>query len=35
VRSQGRHTPFTGHELPGSVRYTIVGGQLAYERKAE
>ena len=35
LRSQGRHTPFTGHELPGSVRYTIVGGQVAYERKAE
>lgn len=33
LRSQGRNTPFTGHELPGVVRYTIVGGQLAYEAK--
>jgi dihydroorotase len=33
LRSQGRHTPFGGHELPGSVRYTIVGGQVAYEAK--
>ncbi len=31
LRSQGRNTPFTGHELPGRVRCTIVGGQLAYE----
>jgi dihydroorotase len=35
LRSQGRHTPFTGHELPGQVRYTIVGGQVAYEHKGE
>lgn len=33
LRSQGRNTPFAGHELPGAVRYTIVGGQLAYEAK--
>jgi dihydroorotase len=31
LRSQGRHTPFAGHELPGAVRWTLVGGQLAYE----
>ncbi|MCX7659746.1 MAG: dihydroorotase [Caldimonas manganoxidans] len=31
LRSQGRHTPFNGYELPGRVRYTLVGGQLAYE----
>lgn len=31
LRSQGRHTPFSGHELPGRVRCTIVGGQVAYE----
>ena len=30
LRSQGKHTPFAGYELPGRVRYTIVGGQLAY-----
>ncbi len=35
LRSQGRHTPFAGHELPGQVRYTIVGGQVAFERKGE
>src|SRR5688572_22319931 len=31
LRSQGRNTPFAGHELPGRVRCTIVGGQVAYE----
>jgi dihydroorotase len=31
LRSQGRHTPFAGHELPVAVHTTIVGGQLAYE----
>jgi dihydroorotase len=35
LRSQGRNTPFSGHELPGAVRYTIVGGQLAYEAKPQ
>ncbi|HET8747759.1 MAG TPA: dihydroorotase [Ramlibacter sp.] len=34
LRSQGRNTPFAGHELPASVRCTIVGGQIAYEAKA-
>ena len=29
--SRGKHTPFGGHELPGRVRYTLVGGQLAYQ----
>ena len=24
--SQGKNTPFSGHELPGRVRYTLVGG---------
>lgn len=33
LRSQGRNTPFAGHELPGQVRCTIVGGQVAYEGK--
>ena len=32
LRSQGRHTPFAGYELPGCVRYTLVGGQVAFER---
>ena len=31
LRSQGRHTPFAGHGLPGVVRYTLVGGQVAFE----
>ena len=34
LRSQGRNTPFAGHELPGVVRCTIVGGQVAYEARA-
>lgn len=32
LRSQGKHTPFAGYELPGRVRCTVVGGQLAYQR---
>ncbi|HSV35452.1 MAG TPA: dihydroorotase [Ramlibacter sp.] len=31
LRSQGKHTPFSGYELPGRVRCTLVAGQLAYE----
>jgi dihydroorotase len=31
LRSQGKHTPFSGYELPGRVRYTFVGGEVAYE----
>lgn len=31
LKSQGRHTPFTGYELPGCVRWTVVAGQVAYE----
>jgi dihydroorotase len=31
LRSQGKHTPFSGLELPGRVRCTIVGGQLAFQ----
>lgn len=34
LRSQGKHTPFSGYELPGRVRFTIVGGQLAFEAPA-
>ncbi|MEJ7931145.1 dihydroorotase [Ramlibacter sp. AN1015] len=33
LRSQGRHTPFSGYELPGRVRWTLVGGQVAYEAR--
>lgn len=32
LRSQGKHTPFGSYELPGQVRYTLVGGQVAFER---
>ena len=35
LRSQGKHTPFSGYQVTGRVRYTLVGGQLAYQLKAE
>ena len=31
LRSQGKHTPFAGHQLAARVRWTVVGGQVAYE----
>ena len=31
LRSQGKHTPFSGYQLPTQVRWTLVGGQLAFE----
>ena len=31
LRSQGKHTPFSGYELPGRVRWTIVGGEVAFQ----
>jgi len=31
LRSQGKSTPFSGYELPGRVRATVVGGQVAFE----
>ncbi len=34
LRSQGKHTPFSGYELPGRVRYTLVGGRVAFEAAA-
>jgi dihydroorotase len=34
LRSQGKNTPFLGYELPGRVRYTLVGGALVYEYRA-
>lgn len=30
LRSQGKHTPFEGHELPARVVATLVAGQVAY-----
>ncbi|MDO9165607.1 MAG: dihydroorotase, partial [Rhodoferax sp.] len=35
LRSQGKHTPFSGYELPGRVRCTLIGGQVAYESGAQ
>ena len=32
LRSQGKNTPFLGMELAGSVRYTMVAGQVVHER---
>ncbi len=34
LRSQGKHTPFSGYELPGRVRCTIAAGQLAWDSGA-
>ena len=31
LRSQGKHTPFSGYELPGRVCCTIVAGLVAYQ----
>ena len=31
LRSQGKNTPFTGLEVKGKVRYTLVEGQVVYE----
>jgi dihydroorotase len=31
LRSQCKHSPFTGYELTGVVRATVVSGQVAYE----
>ena len=34
LRSQGRHTPFAGWELPGRVRLTLVAGHVAFAADA-
>jgi dihydroorotase len=31
LRSQGKHTPFSGHELQGRVHATLVAGNVAFE----
>lgn len=31
LKSQGKHTPFAGYELPGRVKMTLVSGLVAYE----
>jgi dihydroorotase len=33
LHSQGKNTPFTGLEVKGKVRYTLVDGQIVYESK--
>jgi len=33
LRSQGKNSPFLGHELAGRVRTTIVDGNIVYEAK--
>ncbi len=35
LRSQGKHTPFSGYEIPGRVRCTLVGGQVAFDAMAK
>ncbi|MFM7226556.1 MAG: amidohydrolase family protein, partial [Betaproteobacteria bacterium] len=32
LRSQGKHTPLIGYELPAQVRHTIVSGRVAFSR---
>ena len=31
LRSQGKHTPYSSYLLPGRMRYTLVGGHLAFQ----
>jgi len=31
LKSQGKHTPFAGYELPGKVKCTVVSGHVAHE----
>ena len=35
LKSQGKHTPFSGYEMPGVVRYTLVRGRVAYQAEVE
>ena len=32
LKSQGRNTPFSGLELAGKVKYTLVHGQIVYQQ---
>ena len=34
LRSHGKHTPFAGHHMQGAVRYTLVGGHVAFRSAA-
>ena len=31
LKSQGKNTPYTGMEIKGKVRYTLVDGKLVYQ----
>ena len=31
LRSKGKHTPFSGYQLPARARWTLVDGQVAFE----
>ena len=31
LKSQGKNTPYTGMEVKGKVRYTLVDGQIVYD----
>lgn len=33
LKSQGKNTPFTGYELAGKVRHTLVEGQVVFDSK--
>jgi dihydroorotase-like cyclic amidohydrolase len=33
--SKGRNTPFEGFNLHGCARYTILSGNVVYERKGQ
>jgi dihydroorotase len=33
LRSQGKNSPFLGHELTGRVRATLVAGNVVYEAR--
>ncbi|MES2186659.1 MAG: dihydroorotase [Pseudomonadota bacterium] len=33
LRSQGKSTPFSSYEVPAVVRWTLVGGQVAFESR--
>lgn len=33
LQSQGKNTPFLGYEMQGAVMYTLVEGQVVFERK--
>ena len=33
LASRGHHTPFSGHDMPGRVRCTVVAGHVAFEAR--